>query len=139
MKPLRILVMGLPGSGKTYFSQKLTEKMGCAYFNADKLRKMSNDWDFSNEGRMRQSRRMKTYSMFEKKNGRMSVCDFICPTKETRDHFNADYVIWINTIIEGRYEDTNKIFENPSKVDYLVTEKNAEKHIDIVIGAINDF
>jgi len=100
---------------------------------------MSNDWDFSNEGRMRQSRRMKTYSMFEKKNGRMSVCDFICPTKETRDHFNADYVIWINTIIEGRYEDTNKIFENPSKVDYLVTEKNAEKHIDIVIGAINDF
>ncbi len=138
MKPLRILVMGLPGSGKTYFSEKLKDKLNCAYFNADKLRGMSSDWDFSEKGRMRQSRRMKTYSMFEKDNGRTSVCDFICPTKETRSHFNADYVIWLNTIDEGRYEDTNKIFEVPSNVDYLITEKNAESHIDTVADMINE-
>ena len=131
--------MGLPGSGKTYFSERLKDKLGCAHFNADKIREMSNDWDFSNEGRERQSKRMKTYSMFEKQNGRTSICDFICPTKSTRSCFNADYVIWINTISKGRYQDTNKIFEPPSKVDYLITEKNAEKHISKIVKILNEF
>ncbi|MEC7912582.1 MAG: adenylyl-sulfate kinase [Pseudomonadota bacterium] len=128
---MKILVMGLPGSGKTYLTERLVPLLDAVWYNADNLRGMANDMDFSEEGRERQSMRMRTFADFEKSHGRYVVCDFVCPTKETRKHFNADIVIWMDTIKEGRYEDTNKLFQNPIKVDFHITEWNQHNHEDI--------
>tara|TARA_B100000575_G_scaffold77402_1_gene60549 strand:- start:44 stop:454 length:411 start_codon:yes stop_codon:yes gene_type:complete len=128
---MKILVMGLPGSGKTYLTERLVPLLKAAWYNADKVREMSNDWDFSSEGRKRQSLRMKTFADFESQNGRIVVCDFICPTDETRKNFDADIIIWMDTIKQGRFEDTNKLFENPSKVDFHIKEWNNENHKEI--------
>ena len=123
--------MGLPGSGKTYLTEKLTPLIDAAWYNADKVREMANDWDFSDEGRDRQSKRMRTFADFEKSHGRFVVCDFVCPTKETRKNFDADIVIWMDTIKEGRFEDTNKLFQNPEKVDFHIIEWNDHNHDDV--------
>ena len=123
--------MGLPGSGKTYLTERLVPLLKAAWYNADKLREMSNDWDFSDEGRKRQSLRMRTFADFEKNNGRHVVCDFVSPTKETRNNIKAAIVIWMDTIKEGRFEDTNKIFENPKNVDFHITEWNDHNHKDV--------
>jgi|TARA_B100000745_G_scaffold132973_1_gene86815 adenylylsulfate kinase len=128
---MKILVMGLPGSGKTYLTERLVPLLDAVWYNADNLRGMANDMDFSEEGRERQSMRMRTFADFEKSHGRYVVCDFVCPTKETRKNFNADIVIWMDTIKEGRYEDTNKLFQNPIKVDFHITEWNQHNHEDI--------
>ena len=120
--------MGLPGSGKTYLAERLQPLLESAWFNADKVRSMAGDWDFSEEGRLRQSLRMKNLADFEKNHGRMVICDFVCPTKETKENFAPDITIWMNTIQSGRYEDTNKMFEEPLGVDYKITEMNDENH-----------
>ena len=117
---MKILVMGLPGAGKTWLSERLQKHLECAWYNADKVRQMANDWDFSPEGRVRQANRMRTFADFEKQNNRYVICDFVCPTRETRDAFNPDIVIWLDTISEGRFEDTNNMFEAPSLIDYKV-------------------
>ena len=97
---MKILIMGLSGSGKTFLSKLLQKELSCAWYNADNLREMANDWDFSNEGRKRQSFRMKVLADFEKANGRLVICDFICPTKEARkifeepDQFNLKISSW---------------------------------------------
>ena len=123
--------MGLPGSGKTYLTERLVPLLEAAWYNADKVRTMANDWDFSESGRLRQSMRMKTFADFEKANGLFVVCDFVCPTKETRENFEPDIVIWLDTISSGRFEDTNKIFQKPESVDFHVTEWNETNHIEI--------
>ena len=128
---MKILIMGLPGSGKTYLAKRLQPLLEAAWYNADKVREMANDWDFSPEGRIRQSMRMRTFADFEKENNRIVICDFVCPTKDTQDNFDPDIVIWMNTIKEGRFEDTNKMFEEPIKVDFHVTEMNDKNHNDI--------
>ena len=128
---MKILVMGLPGSGKTYLAERLVPLIGAAWYNADVVRKMANDWDFSVQGRDRQSKRMRTFADFEKNNGRYVVCDFVCPTKVTRDNFDADIVIWMDTIKLGRFEDTNKMFQNPKKVNFHITKWNDHNHEDI--------
>ena len=130
--------MGLPGSGKTYLTERLVPLLKAAWCNADKLREMSNDWDFSDEGRKRQSMRMRTFADFEKNNGRNVICDFVCPTKETRNNFKADITIWMDTIKEGRFEDTNKIFENPKNVDFHITEWNDHNHEDVAQEIMNN-
>ena len=123
--------MGLPGSGKTYLAQRLQPLLRAAWFNADKVREMANDWDFSSEGRTRQSLRMKSLADNESDNDRIVICDFICPTSETRKMFSPDIVIWLDTIKEGRFEDTNKLFEEPEEVDFRITEWNDKNHINI--------
>jgi len=130
---MKILVMGLPGSGKTYLTKRLQPLLNAAWYNADKVRSMANDWDFSIEGRDRQSNRMKTFANFEDLNERFVLCDFVCPTKKTRENFNPDILIWMDTISEGRFEDTNKIFEKPDikEVDFHVTNWNDKNHINI--------
>ena len=120
--------MGLPGSGKTYLAKRLQPLLEAAWYNADKVREMANDWDFSPQGRIRQSLRMKNLADFEKKHGRMVICDFVCPTKKTKENFDPDITIWMNTIKEGRYEDTNKMFEEPDDVNFRITEMNDSNH-----------
>jgi adenylylsulfate kinase len=118
----RILIMGLPGSGKTTLSQNLVKRLmlthSVSWFNADSVREQFNDWDFSPEGRERQMKRM--IELSNKCGSDFAICDFICPTKELQDAFNADIVVWMDTITEGRFADTNKMFESPINVDYHV-------------------
>lgn len=119
---MKILVMGLSGSGKTFLSKLLQKELSCAWYNADNLREMANDWDFSQEGRMRQSFRMKALADFEKENDRTVICDFICPTKKAREIFDADFCIWMDTIKESDYKDTDKIFQAPSRFDLKISK-----------------
>jgi len=119
-------VMGLPGSGKTTLAQKLVSMFNAVWLNADKVRKESEDWDFSEEGRKRQSLRMWSYAEEAVDANRTVVADFICPTEETRKQFDADYTVWMDTIKEGRFEDTNKMFEAPSNYDFKVTHMEAD-------------
>ena len=128
---MKILVMGLPGSGKTYLTERLVPLLSAAWYNADKVREMAKDWDFSDEGRDRQSKRMRTFADFEKDSGRFVLCDFVCPTPETRKNFDADITIWMDTIEEGRFKDTNEIFIKPEDVDFQIKEWNEKNHINI--------
>lgn len=130
--------MGLPGSGKTYLSQILKEKLKCAYFNADEVRAMVNDWDFTVEGRLRQARRMANFANFESNHGRTVICDFVCPTYQTQEIFDADYLILMNTIQEGRYEDTNRMFCPPINPNFEVIEKNAEHYAELIIKEMKE-
>ena len=123
---MKILIMGLSGSGKTFLSKLLQKELSCAWYNADNLREMANDWDFSESGRLRQSMRMKTFADFEKQNGRWVMCDFVAPTEKAREAFNPDFVIWLDTIKEGRFEDTNQMFVKPEKFDFHVTTQDAK-------------
>ena len=119
--------MGLPGSGKTTLANELGPMLNAKRLNADEVRKEANDWDFSEEGRKRQSKRMADFAIKLKDEGNFVVADFICPTPEARSLFPADFVIWVDTIKEGRFDDTNKMFVNPDKYDLKVNTKNAEK------------
>ena len=130
--------MGLPGSGKTYLAKRIQPILKAAWYNADIVREMANDWDFSPEGRIRQSLRMKNLADFEKNQGRIVICDFVCPTRETKKNFNPDITIWMNTIKSGRYEDTNKMFEIPTEVDYEIIEMNDSNHEIISTKILED-
>ena len=147
----RILIMGLPGSGKTTlagalkkyleengtmsYGRALNEQIGnfnceVTWFNADDIRRKYNDWDFSNDGRIRQSIRMFQFSM--EAGGEYVICDFVAPLVEMRNNFKADWTIWMDTIEAGRFEDTNKAFIPPEVYDFRVTEQNAEKWAEFV-------
>lgn len=119
---MKILVMGLPGSGKSTFSEKLMLAVGSSrdvdWFNADDIRSQSNDWDFSSQGRMRQCLRMKQLADTATEKHMVSISDFVCPTRELRKAFDPDLVIWMDTIKESRYLDTNQLFETPSADEY---------------------
>ena len=152
----KILIMGLPGAGKTFFAERLKkfleensrvshmplEKLAqqemmplhwdakVKWFNADEVRKSYNDWDFSKEGRIRQSIRMAEFAL--KSSADFVICDFVAPLPEMRHNFKADWTIWIDTIKEGRYEDTNKAFVEPDVYDFRIIEQNADKWVQFV-------
>jgi len=148
----KILIMGLPGAGKTYFAERLKtylethgeRPLGTIeadtykpqmnarvdWFNADDVRKKFNDWDFSREGRIRQSLRMAEFAM--RCNGEYVICDFVAPLPEMRHNFKADWTIWIDSIDKGRYDDTNKAFIPPDIYDFRITEQNAERWVPYV-------
>ena len=147
----RILIMGLPGSGKTTlagalkkyleangsisYARALNEHIGnfgceVKWFNADDIRRKYNDWDFSNDGRIRQSIRMFQFSL--EAGGDYVICDFVAPLVEMRNNFKADWTIWVDTIKEGRYADTNKAFVEPAEYDFRITEQDAEKWAEFI-------
>ena len=137
----RILIMGLPGSGKTYMAEKLKKMLNDAgkkvgWINADEVRRHYNDWDFSREGRIRQSLRMR--ELADTSNTDYVIVDFVAPLVEMRNNFKADWTIWMDTIDAGRYEDTNKMFVPPEVYDFRITEKNAEKWADFIAEHIID-
>lgn len=123
---MKILICGLPGSGKTTLAKLLVPMFNAVWLNADEVRKQADDWDFTDEGRVRQANRMKDLANEAVSKNRIVIADFICPTEQTRKDFGADYTIWMNTIKEGRFEDTNKMFQEPSMVDFKVTHFEAD-------------
>lgn len=131
---MKILICGLPGSGKTTLACALSKLIDCIWYNADAVRSKYDDWDFSEEGRLRQATRMK--QLADDSNGHV-ICDFVAPTKEIRDIFDADYVIWVDTIKKGRFKDTNKVFEPPTQYDMRVIEQDAERWATIIAHAIS--
>ena len=118
--------MGLPGSGKTTLASKLVPLINAKWLNADKVRKSANDWDFSYTGVERQAKRMSDLADKYIKKKNYVIADFFCPTPKTREIFKADYIIWVDTIDKGRFQDTNQMFVKPKKFDFHVTTKNAE-------------
>ena len=118
--------MGLPGSGKTTLAEELSPLLNAKRLNADEVRKEANDWDFSEEGRTRQAKRMADFALKLKEDGNFVVADFVCPTPAARALFPADFIIWVDTIKEGRFEDTNKMFVKPDKFDFHVTTQDAK-------------
>ena len=118
--------MGLPGSGKTTLAKNLVPLIKAKWLNADEVRKAADDWDFSEEGRKRQATRMADKAEALKNEGNYVVADFICPTPAARELFNADYIVWVDTIKKGRFDDTNAMFVKPEKYDYHVTTQDAE-------------
>ena len=118
--------MGLPGSGKTTLANELAKLIKSKRLNADEVRKAANDWDFSEEGRTRQAKRMADFAKKMKNEGDYVIADFICPTPEARSLFPADYIVWVDTIKRGRFDDTNKMFVKPEKYDCHVTTQDAK-------------
>ena len=118
--------MGLPGAGKTTLANELAKLIETKRLNADEIRRAANDWDFSEEGRKRQSKRMADAALKLKNEGNNVIADFICPTPEARKIFPADYIIWVDTIKEGRFEDTNQMFVKPENFDFHVTTQDAK-------------
>ena len=128
--------MGLPGSGKTTLANELGPLINAKRLNADEVRKAENDWDFSIEGRIRQAKRMYKLALNLKKQGNYVVADFVCPTPEARNLFPADFVIWVDTIKEGRFDDTNKMFVKPEKYDFHVTSQDAKVWAEKILKEI---
>ena len=131
-----ILVMGLPGAGKTTLANELAPALNAKRLNADEVRKAANDWDFSEEGRTRQAKRMADLALKLKVEGNYVVADFICPTPEARNLFPADFIVWVDTIKKGRFDDTNAMFVKPEKFDCHVTTQNAKQWAKRIIEKI---
>ena len=125
---MKILIFGLPGSGKSYLAKELVNILGdqVAWFNADQVRSDANDWDFSDEGRLRQKQRMQLLCEGAEEEGKIAIADFVCPFDKAREEFGADYTIWVDTIAEGRFEDTNKLFVPPENYDYRVETQDSK-------------
>ena len=129
--------MGLPGAGKTTLANEISKLIETKRLNADEIRKIANDWDFSEEGRKRQAKRMSDTALKLKSEGHNVVADFICPTPETRKMFPADYVIWVDTIKECRFDDTNRMFVKPEKFNFHVTTQDAKLWAPKILEDLN--
>jgi adenylylsulfate kinase len=131
-----ILVMGLPGAGKTTLANEMATLINAKRLNADEVRKAADDWDFSEEGRVRQAKRMAEFALRLKAEGHYVIADFIAPTPEARSLFPSDFRIWVDTIKKGRFEDTNQMFVNPKNFNFHVTTQDAKKWAPLIIEEI---
>ena len=124
--------MGLPGSGKTTLAKPFAELIGGIHLNADEVRTRYDDWDFSPEGRIRQAQRMRHLADGVVLAGKIAIADFVCPTEQARLQFAPNYTVWMDTIEEGRYQDTNAMFEKPVKYDYHVAKWFDDTHSQLL-------
>tara|TARA_S200002703_G_scaffold138500_1_gene128718 strand:+ start:38 stop:895 length:858 start_codon:yes stop_codon:yes gene_type:complete len=141
MKSLKrkILIMGLPGTGKTTLAELLVPKLKAVWFNADAVRQeISTDLGFAEEDRLEHARRMGKLCEFSCKYGTFAVADFVCPTAKARELFNADFTIWVNRLDEGRFADTNKMFEQPENADVVLTDGTPQEWLETVMNALKD-
>jgi len=129
---MKILICGLPGSGKSTLAEPFAKLINGVWINADQVREQYNDWDFTQGGRMRQAQRMRYLSDGVVRAGGIAVADFVCPTENARREFGADYTVWMDTIKEGKYEDTNRMFEKPTDVNYHVAEWFNDTHAQLL-------
>lgn len=137
---IKIIVFGLPGSGKTTISKEIKTKIEASgktvtWLNADEVRKQFDDWDFSHDGRIRQAYRMR--DLASKAETDYVIADFVAPLHAMRWLFKPDWTVWMDTIREGRFEDTNKMFEDPKgEYDFRVTEFDSVKWADYITTRI---
>lgn len=124
----RILIMGLPGAGKTTLAQALADKIDAMWFNADDVRAQCNDWDFSHQGRIRQSHRMR--DLADDSHAKFVICDFVAPLNEMRTVYDADYTIWMDTIQRSQFADTDTMFVPPTSLEYDLRITNFDYNID---------
>jgi len=129
---MKILICGLSGSGKTTLAKPFAELIGGVHINADVVRTSYNDWDFSEQGRIRQAQRMKHLADGVVMAGKVAIADFVCPTEQARLQFAPNYTVWMDTIKEGRYQDTNAMFEKPAKYDYHVAKWFDDTHSQLL-------
>ena len=135
---MKILVMGLPNAGKTALSTQLAKRLRAVHFNADAVRaNLNKDLGFSIEDRIEQARRMGFLCDAVSQAGYIAIADFVCPTKETREAFGDAYIIWVNRITEGRFADTNALFENPTTVNITIPAGlTVEEEIELILADI---
>lgn len=125
----KILVMGLPGAGKTSLSKILAASIGAVHFNADEVRaQLSRDLGFSLADRIEHARRMGWLCNQVVRSGGDAIADFVCPTEETRAAFGDAFVVWVDRIREGRFADTNRLFTPPARFDVRVTADGTPQH-----------
>lgn len=124
----KILIMGLPGAGKTTLACSLAPLLNAVVFNADAVRAHINrDLGFSHEDRIEHAHRMGWMSDRVVEAGGTVIADFICPTPETRAAFGAAFIIWVDRIEEGRFPDTNRLFVPPERWDVRVTSEGSPR------------
>ena len=140
--PKKILIMGLPGAGKTFLAKEIYKDLQAVWLNGDAVRKIYNDWDFSKEGRIRQAKRINSLSNKIIKKGKNVVVDFVCPNIDSFKNFKTDFVVWVDTIKKGRHirkhlDDINPIFRKPKKYDLRVTTKDSKLWKIILLDILN--
>lgn len=135
---MKILIMGLPGSGKTTLAKELVKKLNANWINADMIRKINDDWDFSKNGVLRQAKRMGELANNLNKENKFVIADFICPFEEGRKLFNPDYIIWMDTIKKGRYSTFDGNFEAPKNFDLKISDLKRKIDHDLIIKSIKN-
>lgn len=110
---MKILICGLPGSGKTTFAKELAYHFKVPHHNGGAYRDLYHDWDFSHWGRINQAIRMSR---------QWGILDFICPTQTTRSLVDASFIIWMDTINGSDYPDTNKVWEEVDGYNLRLTK-----------------
>ena len=131
---MKILICGLPGSGKSTLAEPFSKLINGVWLNADNVRTMYDDWDFSIQGRIRQAQRMRHLADGIVIAGKTVVADFICPMDENRKAFDADFVVWMDTIKESTYDDTNILFQPPDNIDYRVQDWFDDTHNTLMLA-----
>jgi adenylylsulfate kinase len=139
-KQIKILIMGLSGAGKSELAKELhslfqEQELSSVRINGDEVREANNDWDFSPDGRVRQAQRI--LKIAKKSEDQFIIADFIAPTKETRDIFNADMLIWLDTIKSSKYTNTDVVFQNPKNYQFKVKKKDSKKWAKTIFDKIN--